>query len=46
MSFPTTPSLRVKNSPGQLATIKRHALKGLDTIFVKKAALLYRTIKQ
>jgi hypothetical protein len=36
MGLPTTPSLRVKNSPGQQATIKRHALKGLDKIIVKK----------
>jgi hypothetical protein len=36
MVLPTTPFLRVKNSSGELATIKIHALKVLDAIFRKK----------
>jgi hypothetical protein len=44
--LPTTPFLRVKNCAGQLATIKIHALKGLDAICGEKTTLFCRAIKQ
>jgi hypothetical protein len=48
MGLRTTPFHRVKNSTGtgQLATIKIHALKGLNAICGGKTALFCRTIKQ
>ncbi len=45
MGLRTTAVHRVKNSTGQLATIKIHALKGLDAICGEKTALFCRTIK-
>jgi hypothetical protein len=46
IGLPTTSILRVKYSPGQLKTIKIHALKGLDAIFGEKTTLFCRIIKQ
>jgi hypothetical protein len=46
MGLRTTPFFRVKNSTGQMATIKIHALKGLDAICGEKTALFCPTIKQ
>jgi hypothetical protein len=40
MGLPITPLLSVKNSPGQLATIKIYALMGLDEVFRKNRTLL------
>jgi hypothetical protein len=46
MGLPITPLHRVKNSPGQLATIKTHALMGLDEVFRKNRTLLLFIITQ
>jgi hypothetical protein len=46
MGLRKTPFIIVKNSTGQMATIKIHALKGLDAICGGKTALFFRIIKQ
>jgi predicted metal-dependent enzyme (double-stranded beta helix superfamily) len=46
IGLPITSILRIKYSPGQLKTIKIHALKGLDAIFGEKTTLFCRIIKQ